>query len=115
VGVFVSAVRPEAFRALFTEADAQWRRGVSTRSITFEGPSDTLVVGSGPELGDWNPSRARALPVTLELPQGAVFEFKAVRRVGSGVVWAEGENGVLFVEPAGPSRVTVRATFPARR
>lgn len=115
VGVFVSDVRPNAFRALFTAADAQWRRGGTTRSITFEGPADTLVVGSGPELGDWNPARARALPVTLELPQGAVFEFKGVRREGARVVWADGENGVLFVEPAGPSRVTVRAAFPARR
>jgi hypothetical protein len=111
VGVFVSAVKPNAWEGLFREADAQWRRAGKTRAITFEGPAGTRLVGSGPELGDWNPTRARPLPLTVELPEGGVFEFKAVRSEGAKVVWAEGANGLLFVEPSGPSRVQVRAAF----
>lgn len=114
LGVFVSDVRPGAWESLFREADTQWRRAAKRKTITFEGPSDTLVVGSGPELGDWNPARARPLPVTLELPEGAVFEFKAVRRAGATTTWAEGDNGVLFVEPTGPAKVVVPARFPRR-
>jgi hypothetical protein len=112
VGVFVSDVKPNAWAALFEEADAQWRRAGKMRAITFEGPPGARLVGSGPELGDWNPARARPLPVTLELPQGAVFEFKAVRLDGAKVRWAEGANGLVHVEPQGAARVQVPASFP---
>ncbi|MCA2981595.1 MAG: hypothetical protein INH41_28520 [Myxococcaceae bacterium] len=112
VSVFVSPLEPGAFEALARQADAQWRGGLTTRAITFEGPEGASVAGSGAELGDWSPARARALPLTVSLPLGAVFEFKALRRKGGAVVWAEGPNGVVHVTAAGPSRVTVPAAFP---
>lgn len=69
----------------------QWRTGAKTRRVTIEG--EGLVVGSGPELGDWDRRRARPLPLTVDLPEHGVFEFK---RIVNGD-WAPGPNQLLFV------------------
>ena len=65
----------------------------SLRKHTFDGVG--LLTGSGPELGDWDKSKALKLPVTLELPVNGVFEFK---RIINGEYEA-GPNHVLFVNP----------------
>ncbi len=82
------------FAALSKSLDEQWRTGAHTTRVTFNGTGGK-VVGSGHELGDWNPSRAPAVPVTLELPVGGVFEFKFISDSGA---WAEGENHVIIVK-----------------
>ncbi|MFT3709204.1 MAG: alpha-amylase family glycosyl hydrolase [Archangium sp.] len=69
----------------------QWLTGADTLPITFTGEGQ--LVGSGAELGDWDPKKAVSLPVTLKLPRRGVFEFK---RLVDGK-WEEGANRVLFV------------------
>lgn len=81
---------PRSDPALIT----QWRTGAKTQRVTFTGKG--LVVGSGPELGDWNRAHAVPLPVTLELPLSGVFEFK---RIIDGE-WEAGPNRTLLVTPA---------------
>lgn len=71
----------------------QWRTGA--RKITVTIPGKGSVVGSGPELGDWDRKKARPLPLTVELPESGVFEFK---RLIDGE-WEPGPNQVLFVSP----------------
>lgn len=71
----------------------QWRTGARTQRVTFTGKG--AVVGSGPELGDWNRARAVPLPVALDLPLGGVFEFK---RILDGD-WEPGANRVILVTP----------------
>jgi len=112
LGVFVSAVKPGAFAALEASSEPQWRTGAKKRAITFEGPAGALVVGSGPELGDWNPAKAVRLPATVELPLGGAFEFKAIRRDGDKTVWDSKANGALFVGEAGKGVVTLTPSFP---
>lgn len=112
VEVSVTAVKPGKYVSMFTPAEAQWRTGAKKRSITFEGPPGTFVVGSGPELGDWNPAKALRLPVTVELPEQGVFEFKAIRREGDRVIWDSGANGALLVGEPGRERVTLKPVFP---
>ncbi|MDP2272001.1 MAG: alpha-amylase family glycosyl hydrolase [Archangium sp.] len=63
----------------------------ATRRVTLSGTGS--VVGSGPEFGDWDRSRARSLPLTVELPLSGVFEFK---RIIDGE-WEAGPNRILFV------------------
>jgi hypothetical protein len=63
------------------------------KRITFTGTGS--VVGSGPELGDWDRNRAKPLPLTVELPLHGVFEFKKL----VGGEWEQGPNRLLFVTP----------------
>lgn len=72
---------------------AQWRTGA--RKITVTIPGKGSVVGSGPELGDWDRKKARPLPLTVALPEWGVFEFK---RLVDGE-WEPGPNRLLFVTP----------------
>ncbi len=81
---------PRSSPALIT----QWRTGAKTQRVVLTGKGS--VVGSGPELGDWDRSKARPLPVTLELPINGVFEFK---RIVDGE-WEKGPNRILFVTAA---------------
>lgn len=76
-----------------THVFEQWRTGARKREVTLTGTG--TVVGSGPELGDWDKRRAQPLPLTVELPVGGVFEFK---RLVAGE-WEPGPNQLLFVEP----------------
>ncbi|MEE2828638.1 MAG: alpha-amylase family glycosyl hydrolase [Myxococcota bacterium] len=64
-------------------------------------PSDRVVlVGAGPELGDWQPEGGLDLPVQGQaFPAGAVLDFKlAVIRSDGGVLWEERPNRYLLVE-----------------
>ena len=74
-----------------------------------------LLVGSGPELGAWNPEKGKPVQPrsTIALPAGVVFEFKVVVRRASGAVeWEQGGNRTLFVEEgAGAMRVSLTPTL----
>lgn len=112
LGVFVSELKPNAFAPLVAVTEPQWRKGARTRTVMFQGPPGSFVVGSGPELGDWTPARAVKLPATLELPVGGAFEFKAIRREGSTTTWDSKPNGALFVEEgSGPVGVGLNPAF----
>lgn len=73
-----------------------------------------LVVGSGPELGSWNPAQGKALRRTAtgsfvgEVPLASgVYEWKLVVRASDGTYrWETGENRALLVEA--PGEVTAR-------
>ena len=92
-GVTVSNTRGD-FTELAKSLDAQWRTGAKTTSVTFTSNTPGKVVGSGGELGDWDPKKGVTLPATLDLPIGGVFELKFVAPDGT---WAQGENRVVFV------------------
>lgn len=111
VRVFVGPRKGARLERLAAERAAQWK-GARTKAVTIDGPPGVLVVGSGAEFGDWKPERAIALPATIQVPVGHVFELKAVRRVRERVQWAEGANQVLFVEPS-TDRFTLSAVFGA--
>ena len=61
---------------------------------------NVYVVGSIPELGNWNPDQALKLdpanyPTWVEcfdLPAGTSFEWKCIKKDGSNVVWQSGAN-----------------------
>ncbi len=75
-----------------------------TRQVRFTGSAGLSVVGSGPELGDWNPAKAVALPATFELPVSGVFVFKGYRPSSpESERWSKGEDEVLFVAPGSAS------------
>lgn len=84
-------VRVENRTVTVTPGELQPEERPELITVRFEGAGE--VVGSGPELGDWNPKNARTLPFELSLPRRGVFEFK---RLQNGV-WDEGANRVLFV------------------
>jgi hypothetical protein len=101
VVVEAGAVRLEPAPAVSPERVAAWRTGGDLVDVRLEGQG--AVVGSGPELGDWQLARARLLPVTLALPRFGVFEFKLVR----GGRFEDGPNRVLLVKE--PARLTLTA------
>lgn len=65
--------------------------------------AELLAVGSAPELGAWEPSRGRPLQdsmLQVEVPDGAVYEFKfVVRRADRSVEWESREDRFVFVPP----------------
>jgi hypothetical protein len=61
------------------------------KRVTFTGAGS--IVGSGAEFGDWDRKKAKALPLSVELPLNGVFEFK---RIINGE-WEAGPNRLLFV------------------
>lgn len=105
--------RADGFAQLARQADVQWRHGARRREIVLAGPADAqatlLAVGSGDELGAWDPANGIVLAgeTRLQLPVGGVFELKLVRRrPDGGFDWAPDENRLLFVEEGdGPLRV----------
>ncbi len=83
------------FSQLAKAVEAQWRTGAKTARVTFTSKTPGKVVGSGGELGDWDPAKGVPLPATLDLPIGGVFELKFVAPDGT---WAQGKNRVVFVK-----------------
>ncbi len=91
------------------------------RFITPSGAGERYaVVGSGAELGNWDPGSGKTLVhapdgdgVTVDLPVGAVFAYKLVRREVDGrLTWDAGKNHYLHV-PAGEGAHVVRLAFRA--
>jgi hypothetical protein len=87
-------VRVQPSPPVAPELYEQWRSGSKKRPVRFDG--EGFVVGSGPELGDWNRERAVKLPVTLDLPVNGVFEFK---RLTPAREWEPGDNQVIVTAP----------------
>jgi alpha-amylase len=97
---------PTAGASFHVNATTQWGESVH-------------VVGSIPQLGDWNPARAIRLdpadhPVwrhTLNLPAGTTFQYKYIRRseTQSGVTWESGGNRTATVPPNG--QITLHDTW----
>ncbi len=98
---------------------ARGRRMISFELKRDEAPSEGTaihLIGGLPQLGDWNAnaanlprlakSGARRWTASLELPIGAVFEYKFLMKAADGSVkWQEGENGILGVTQTGPGVV----------
>ncbi len=75
------------------ELVTQWRTGSRKRTVTLDGAG--RVVGSGPELGNWDRAQSKPLPLKVELPEWGVFEFKRI----IGGEWETGPNHFVFVNP----------------
>lgn len=83
-------VKIEAGRVTLEEAERS-QVPKATKRVTLSGTG--AVVGSGPEFGDWDRTRAKPLPLTVDLPLNGAFEFK---RIINGK-WEAGPNRLLFV------------------
>ncbi len=107
----ISPPAPGGFAQAAAAAKAQWREGGRKRAVEVAvrgapvGQGEQLfLVGSGPELGAWDPARALGPldgggRLRASLPVGSAFELKlVVRRADGSVRWEEGENRTLFVE-----------------
>ena len=65
-----------------------------------------MLVGSGPELGNWSPGRDAPtfskkngqLALNLSLPSGLVFAYKLVRLKDGKATWEEHPDRFLFVQ-----------------
>jgi hypothetical protein len=65
--------------------------------------AELLAVGSAPELGAWDPQRGAVLhgsSLSVDVPDGAVYEFKFVkRRADRSVEWESRDDRFVFVPP----------------
>ncbi len=74
------------------------------REITINVPSNAnyIVVGSSPELGQWNPDRAPRPTngsLKLSLPAQSVMAYKLIRVNADGsYTWQDGGNRVIYTE-----------------
>lgn len=122
--VFVSKARkPGVFAGIRQKAEQAWRGAPSQAAevlVQVQPPKRKggviKVVGSAPELGAWDVTRAPAVPasgqVAVALPPG-VYEYKLVlERPGQPATWEDGQNRVLFVRGSRPSQ-TAPLTFGA--
>lgn len=76
--------------------------------VTGAPEGEVRIVGSGAELGNWDPKHAPRGGV-VPLPRSGAFAYKAAVIKDDGeIVWQPGGNRFLWVEEAGP--VTVRWT-----
>lgn len=103
-----------------TDPFARGRKTV-TFSLNAGGPlpegASLHLIGGLPQIGDWN-SSTPDLPrlaktgdgvwaTRVELPAGAVFEYKFLMKAADGrVTWQEGDNFILDVSRTGPSVVS---------
>lgn len=86
------------------------REGVAAISFDLDGAPtpDVRVVGSGPELGNWNPFDAPVLG-DVDLPVGSAFAYKFVAIGEEGAMfWESGDNRYLLVDGAATTRATFR-------
>ncbi len=113
-----TAPRPGGFAEIAAQARQQSRRGERKRLVQVHaigGPADgdLFLVGSGPEMGAWNPemglgpldSQGRA---QASLPEGSVYEYKLVVKRRGGTEWERRGNRALFVrEGSEPLKVDI--------
>lgn len=100
-------VAPKSVRVLVTN-DATVKKDLitnTTRNVTFRFPNDGFnyaLVGSSPELGQWNPARAprpQNGTLSLALPSQSVIAYKPVRIAPDGaIIWPDGPNNAVFTE-----------------
>ena len=74
----------------------------SMKTITFHVPNDGAtyaIVGSAPELGQWDPANAPKTnsELSIELPAQTVITYKPIKiDANGGITWADGDNRELF-------------------
>lgn len=97
---------PAPWAALLHEVHEPVALTIEATGIHLSGGNELLLVGSGPEVGNWDPNHGLPLrpgrdgnwTAPLRLPPGAVAEFKLVARLSSGETrWQEGPNTTLLV------------------
>jgi glycosidase len=107
----VRVLLAENIDATAVERASSGRRAVrwDVRGVTLGDDESVVVVGSGPELGEWAPVAAPSASAALELPVGGMFDYKLVVRGPRGTArWEEGQNRHLFVRPGeGPEVIAV--------
>lgn len=82
--------------------------------------AELAVAGNAPEVGAWDPQRARAVSVAstgggaaeLALPASGVYAFKLVQRKGAAVAWSTAADTLVFVPP-GDAPLEVTLPWPA--
>ncbi len=109
---------PGGFAALTRTPEVARPVEVSVEGAALAEGESLVVVGSGPEIGAWDPASGfllsnqsdTAFSGRLMLPAGAAFAFKLVVRSSSGQArWESGEDRYLFVDNAqGPLKVALR-------
>lgn len=82
---------------------------VSTAEVEFRvtgAPTggEVRIAGSGPELGNWDPTRAPKAG-KIRLPVGGAFAFKPVVVMPDGAVWDSGDNRYVLVAPDAAAEV----------
>jgi glycosidase len=100
---------PPGALAAAMEPDRRQRRiRIAARGAELGPGERLLLVGSGPELGHWNPPDSPALfsagdggqRLTIELPVGLLFAFKlVVATPAGGHRWERRADRYLYVEP----------------
>ena len=64
--------------------------------VTLTVPPGKVLVGTGPQLGRWNPAKGLSTTTTLQVPAGTILEYKLVESVDGSWQWPEGRNTVLL-------------------
>jgi glycosidase len=110
--VFLLTPKEEnGFGAWASAAKAQWLTPTQTREVVFSAGEDATLVGSGEPFGGWDPMHGHALAggkASMQLPVGAIYEYKLVRKTGPSTTWEDGSNRILWVAPGnGPIQVAL--------
>lgn len=98
----------EGYESFYERAQQQWATGAIKRDvkISAEVPAEqgdaVFLVGSGEELGAWNPAKGlgplQSGALSTTLPEGFAYEYKLVIKKRDGrTEWEPGENRALFV------------------
>ncbi|MFL5321227.1 MAG: alpha-amylase family glycosyl hydrolase [Myxococcaceae bacterium] len=101
----------DGYSALYEAARHQWETGAIHRPvhISATAPAEkgdaVFLVGSGKELGAWNPANGlgplKSGQLDASLPEGFAYEYKLVIRRSDGrTEWEPGANRALFVNRA---------------
>jgi hypothetical protein len=65
--------------------------------VRLDVPDGMVLVGTGPLLGRWDPSKGLSKSTTVQAPRGSVLEYKLVGRNGDEWVWPDSGNTVRLV------------------
>ena len=74
--------------------------GAVTFTVTGAPGADVVLVGAGPELGNWDPDRGLPLTptTTITLPGATVIEYKLVLRTVEGPRWESRPNRYTLIQ-----------------
>ena len=75
--------------------------------ITGAPEGEVRIVGSGPELGNWDPAKAPTAG-SIRLPRGGAFAFKPVVMTTGGALWSDDENQYVFADLDQVQNITFR-------
>ena len=106
--LLAEAEQPGALAAAMEPGRRLRRVHVAARGAALEPGERLLLVGSGPELGHWDPAASPARfaegaggqRLSMELPAGLLFAFKlVVATAAGGHRWERRADRYLYVEP----------------